>query len=87
MQTNKVFVAGIAYRDLDGNPLSGRHGDQKLFELFGRAGKIAKKKITRRDGTETEVDAANIATDRDTKLSLWIRIRRIRNCRRCSKSY
>ncbi len=69
MQTNKVFVAGIAYRDLDGNPLSGRHGDQKLFELFSRAGQIAKKKITRRDGTETEVDAANIATDRDTKLS------------------
>lgn len=69
MKTNKVFVAGIAYRDLDGNPLTGRHGDQKLFDLFSRAGKIAKKKLTRRDGTEIEVDAANIAVDKDTKLS------------------
>lgn len=69
MKTNKVFVAGIAYRDLDGNPLTGRHGDEKLAELFGRAGKIAMKKITRRDGTEVEVVAANIAVDRDTKLS------------------
>jgi RNA recognition motif-containing protein len=69
MKTNKVFIAGIAYRDLDGNPLTGRHGDQKLFDLFSRAGKIAKKKLTRRDGTEIEVDAANIAVDKDTKLS------------------
>ena len=69
MKTNKVFVAGIAYRDLDGNPLTGRHGDEKLAELFSRAGKIAMKKLTRRDGTEAEVVAANIAVDRDTKLS------------------
>lgn len=69
MKTNKVFVAGIAYRDQDGNPLTGRHGDQKLADLFSKAGKIAKKKITRRDGTEIEVVAANIAVDRDTKLS------------------
>jgi RNA recognition motif-containing protein len=69
MKTNKVFVAGIAYRDLDGNPLTGRHGDQKLADLFSRAGKIAMKKLSRRDGTEVEVVAANIAVDRDTKLS------------------
>lgn len=69
MKTNKVFVAGIAYRDNEGNPLTGRYGDQKLAELFGRAGKIAMKKITRRDGTEVEVVGANIAVDRDTKLS------------------
>lgn len=69
MQTNKVFVAGIAYRDLDGNPLTGRHGDQKLADLFSKAGKIAMKKLARRDGTEVEVVAANIAVDRDTKLS------------------
>lgn len=69
MKTNKVFVAGIAYRDLDGNPLTGRHGDEKLAELFSRAGKIAMKKLSRRDGTEVEVVAANIAVDRDTKLS------------------
>lgn len=69
MKTNKVFVAGIAYRDLEGNPLTGRHGDQMLADLFSKAGKIAMKKLTRRDGTEVEVVAANIAVDRDTKLS------------------
>jgi RNA recognition motif-containing protein len=69
MKTNKVFIAGIAYRDLDGNPLTGRHGDQKLFDLFSRAGTIKKKEISRRDGTKTVVDAANIAVDPNSKLS------------------
>lgn len=69
MKTNKVFIAGIAYRDLDGNPLTGRHGDQKLAELFGKAGKIKNKTLERKDGTTVTVLAANIAVDRDTKLS------------------
>jgi RNA recognition motif-containing protein len=69
MKTNKVFVAGIAYRDQEGNQLTGRHGDQKLAELFGRAGKIAMKKLTRRDGSTIEVVAANIAVDKESKLS------------------
>jgi RNA recognition motif-containing protein len=69
MQSNKVFVAGIAYRDLDGNPLTGRFGDQKLADLFSRAGKVITKKITRRDGTEIEVPGANIALQKETRLS------------------
>ena len=69
MKSNKIFVAGIAYRDLDGNPLTGRHGDEKLAQFFSKAGEIAMKKITRRDGTEVEVVGANIAVDKDTRLS------------------
>ena len=48
MQSNKVFVAGIAYRDVEGNPLTGRFGDQKLAELFSRAGTVITKKITKK---------------------------------------
>lgn len=69
MQSNKIFVAGIAYRDLDGNPLTGRFGDQKLAELFSRAGTVITKKITKRDGTEVEVPGANIALQKETRLS------------------
>jgi RNA recognition motif-containing protein len=69
MKSTKVFVAGIAYRDMDGNPLTGRHGDQKLAELFSRAGKVITKKIKRRDGTEIEVPGANIALQKETRLS------------------
>jgi RNA recognition motif-containing protein len=69
MKSNKVFVAGIAYRDLDGNALTGRFGDQKLADLFSRAGKVITKKIQRRDGTEIEVPGANIALQKETRLS------------------
>ena len=69
MKSTKVFVAGIAYRDLDGNPLTGKFGDQKLAELFGRAGTVITKKITKRDGTEVEVPGANIALQKETRLS------------------
>ena len=69
MQSNKVFVAGIAYRDVEGNPLTGRFGDQKLAELFSRAGTVITKKITKRDGTEVEVPGANIALQKETRLS------------------
>jgi RNA recognition motif-containing protein len=69
MKSTKVFVAGIAYRDLDGNPLTGKFGDQKLADLFSRAGKVITKKITRRDGTEVEVPGANIALQKETRLS------------------
>lgn len=69
MKSNKVFVAGIAYRDMEGNPLTGKFGDQKLADLFSRAGKVITKKIKRRDGTEIEVPGANIALQKETRLS------------------
>ncbi len=69
MKSNKVFVAGIAYRDMDGNPLTGKFGDQKLADLFSRAGKVITKTIKRRDGTEVEVPGANIALQKETRLS------------------
>jgi RNA recognition motif-containing protein len=69
MKSTKVFVAGIPYRDSEGQQLTGRYGDQKLADLFGRAGTVVPKKIKRRDGTEIEVPGANIALQKETRLS------------------
>jgi cold-inducible RNA-binding protein len=44
-KTNKLFVAGIAYYDMDGKSLTGEYGNGKLAELFSQAGEVVKAEI------------------------------------------
>lgn len=67
MKSNKIFIAGIAYRDMEGNALIGKYGDEKLASFFAKAGTIKPKTIKRKDGTEVEVVGANIATQMDER--------------------
>ena len=67
MKSNKIFIAGISYRDLEGNALIGKYGDEKLAAFFSKAGTIKPKTIKRKDGTEAEVVGANIATQVDER--------------------